>query len=315
MKHSGDPPGKRRFKLIQRIASILFMAAAALLSGCQARTFFVIDPYFDAAILHPRDLRSRLQDVARHNGRRLDMVVLAPDDDVADRLKKTVGGKAGRILFLSPMAALLSIEAVREMPETHFIFLGVKPDGAMENVTVLPLDRTSAFEQMGERVATRSAENTEVPFYALFLADNAVRRAELDAFRQGLSSAAIPENDRITFLVKNTPPPREELRRQITDLDLSNASGCAVFMGDLTPFVLELLRASGTAIYTENVALSGLYSDQIRSSIEVDYGAAVEQVFESLRDGTPQAEGVLPAFVTTTAGQNHPVLAKGESGR
>jgi len=315
MKHPGDPTGKRRFHLIQRIPFILLIVAATLLSGCQARTFFVIDPYFNAAILHPEDLRSRLQDAAFHNGRRMKMLVLAPEDDVTARLKKAVGGKADRILFLSPMASFLSIEAVREMPETHFIFLGVKPDEPMENVTVLPLDRTAAFEKMGERVAARGAENAPAPFYALFLADNAVRRAELDAFRKGLSSTATPESDRITFVVKSTPPPREELRREITDLDLSNASGCAVFMGELTPFVLELLRESGTAIYTENAALSGLYSDQIRYSIEVDYGAAVEQVFESIRDGTPQSGGVLPASVTTTAGQNRPVLAKGKAAR
>lgn len=270
--------------------------SVSVLSACAPSATLVSDPVFAELYLSDRRELSRFETAAGEAGfqlrtETLDAVPSGPEA-VGAALERADPGQPA---LLSPLLAPLvpSRERAPDQEGAGVLLLGGPDEVALAGAAASPRDeapadtdgevsravynRVPAFIELGRRVAGNS-------IVAYFRSDTSARRAELDAFREGLGAGV--ESTR--FVDFDSPPDDSEVRDELFRVRSPEVELVAAFLGPRNRLVLDEVGGTGGTpprVATEDLGPAAAYESFVVYSVERNYAAAVE-AFLSGRRGT-----------------------------
>ncbi|MFP4373508.1 MAG: hypothetical protein ACLFPO_04200 [Spirochaetaceae bacterium] len=275
-------------RLRRRVPFLLGLAAPlSLLSACAPHATLITDPVFAELYLSDREEVVRLEDAAQEAGFRLRTVTLesvAEGPAAVDAALDGVG--SGDPTVLSPLlpAVARGADRARTLGGGDLLLLGGPDDEPPEGASVAVYDRTAAFAELGQRIGGRSV-------VAFFRSDTPTRRAELDAFREGLGAAV----ERTRFVVFDEEPPDTAVREELFRVRSPEVDLVAVFLGPANRLVLNEIAGmerSPPPVATEDLGPADAYGSFVAYRVERDYAAALG-AFLSGRRGRIRSEARL----------------------
>ena len=284
-----DPLSRRPVRLVALAATV------TIVSACAPSATLVSDPVFAELYLSEQEERRRFETAAGEAGFELRSVTL----DAVPSGREVVSAALGRVdpghpTVLSPLLAAFapSRERAPDADVRHVLLLGGAEEAMRGDAAASPADadggtgdrvsravynRVPAFAELGRRVGGNS-------IVAYFRSDTPARRAELDAFRDGLGDGA--ESTR--FVVFESPPDDSAVREELFRVRSPDVELVAAFLGPQNRLVLEEIVGIGATpppVATEDLGPAAAYDSVVSYSVERDYAAAVG-AFLSGRRGT-----------------------------
>jgi hypothetical protein len=295
-----DPLSRRTFRLVALAATV------TIVSACAPSATLVSDPVFAELYLSEQEELRRIQTAAGEAGFELRTVTL----DAVPSGREEVDAALARVdpghpTVLSPLLSGLVSPSnlARDGGGPPVLLLGGPDDLTGAHSAASPADEASA-DADGDTDADNDIDDAvsqavynRVPAFgglgtrvggnavvAYFRTDTAARRAELDAFRDGLGGGV--ESTR--FVVFESPPDDAVVREELFRVRSPGVELVAAFLGSQNRLVLEEIRGMGTTpppVATEDRGPAAAYDSLVSYSIERDYAGAVES-FLSGRRGT-----------------------------
>ncbi|NBF39760.1 MAG: hypothetical protein GVY14_05035 [Spirochaetes bacterium] len=279
---------------------VALAAAVTILSACTPSTTLISDPVFAELYLSEQEEVRRFETAAGEAGFELRTVALGAVPSGREAVDAALARvDPGQPTVLSPLLSGLvsSSDGSRDGGGPQVLLLGGPDDLTGADIAVSPAgeasadadgntddtvsravyNRVPAFAELGRRVGGNS-------IVAYFRSDTPARRAELDAFRDGLGNGA--ESTR--FVVFESPPDDSAVREELFRVRSPDVELVAAFLGSQNRLVFEEIRGMGTTpppVATEDLGPAAAYDSFVSYSIERDYAAAVES-FLSGRRGT-----------------------------
>jgi hypothetical protein len=289
-----DPLSRRTVRLLALAATV------TIFSACAPSATLVTDPVFAELYLSEHEELRRFQTAAGEAGFELRTVTL----DAVPSGREAVEGALARVdpghpTVLSPLLSGLvsSSHGSRDGSGPQVLLLGgpddltgadaaapsadealAEPDadgGTGDRVSRAVYNRVPAFGGLGTRVGGSAV-------VAYFRTDTAARRAELDAFRNGLGGGV--ESTR--FVVFESPPDDSAVRAELFRVRSPDVELVAAFLGSQNRLVLEEIRGMGATpppVATEDLGPTAAYDSFVSYSIERDYAGAVESFLSGRR--------------------------------
>ncbi len=285
---------------LPKVRLVALTAIATILSACDPSATLVSDPVFAELYLSGREELRRFETAAGAAGFDLRTVTLDAVPSDREAVDAALGGvDPGQPVVLSPLLSALAFSPgrARDGDVPRVLLLGGAEDVAGAEVADSPADEASADTDGSSDAAVSRAVYDRVPAFAelgrrvdgnsvvaYFRSDTRARRAELDAFREGLGAGV----EKARFVVFEKPPEDSAVREELFRVRSPDVELVAAFLGPRNRLVLEEIAGMGTAppeVATEDLGPAAAYEDFVSYSVERDYTAAVE-AFLSGRGGT-----------------------------
>lgn len=278
-----DSPSRRAAHLAGLAAAVLIVAS------CAPSATLVSDPVFSELYLSDRQELRRLETAAGEAGFELRTVTLDAVPTGPDAVDAALErADSGQPVVLSPLLAAVGSgrERPRDAEGAGVLLLGGARDAPPADavaaagdgeVSRAVHDRVPAFTELGQRIAGNS-------IVAYFRTDTPARRAELDAFRDGLGE----DVESARFVVFESAPDDTAIREELFRVRSPDVELVAAFLGPQNRVILDEVSGMGRTpplVATEDLGPAAAYEAFAAYSVERDYAAAVE-AFLSGRRGT-----------------------------
>ncbi len=258
-----------------------------------------------AAAHEPGSIDEVLKGLGRTDGVSIRGIVIPPDPGQAAIRRLPLSDST---VVLTPLLVPDARPISNAFPDARIVLIG----GTEDSKTTVRFDRSGAMSSAGEAfgryLASRHAtgrSNAGGGAWALFLADTAGRRSDLESFRRGVAAADGPEaGDKVHYLTYTVPPDRDELRSVIQEAKGAHAVGYALFVGSGNSYCMDLLAGTDSKVVLPDLMGTEAYGDRILCSVEEPLRSAVNAVIRAGKKLPPEI--TVPAVVVYPAGSAAP---------